>query len=113
MNQLKTATLRLDTCVQEGYDLLDEFKSAYKRLEALLPDMPKSMEGEKKQIRELMLELAAASRELKAEIKNANVVSNHIKGHSHWKAAVFACFGNDGLTAIYKWFEEYSPEERE
>ena len=113
MNQLKKATMRLDTCVQEGYDLLDEFKSAYKRLETLLPEMPKSMDDEKKQIRELMLEIAAASRELKAEIKNANVVSNHIKGHGHWKAAVFACFGNDGLAAVYKWFEEHDPEERE
>jgi hypothetical protein len=113
MNQLKKATLSLDACVQEGYDLLDEFKSAYKRLEALLPEMPKSMDDEKKQIRELMLEIAAASRNLKSEIKNANVVSGHIKGHSHWKAAVFACFGDDGLAAVYKWFEEYSPEERE
>jgi predicted nucleic acid-binding Zn-ribbon protein len=106
VSQMKKAELRLDGFIQEGYDLVDEFKSAYKRLQELLPDLPKSMSNEKQEIHELMQKLAAASRELKQEIKDANAVVSHIRGHTHWKAAVRACFGEDGLAEVYTWFEE-------
>lgn len=111
MSQLKTAQLTLTSCIQDGYDLLDEFKSAYKRLQELIPDFPKSMTAEKKEITDLMQELAACSRELKLEIKNANNVSSHIRGHTHWKAAVLNCFGNEGLANVYEWFEENQQRE--
>jgi hypothetical protein len=106
-NKIKDAALRLNVVIQDGYDLLDEFKHAYKRLESLLPDLPKSMAAEKAEIIKLRDELSAQSRELKQEIKTANVAVSAINGHIAWKSAVRACFGEAGLAQCYKYFEEH------
>lgn len=105
MSKLKTTEMRLSVIIQDGYDLLDEFKFMYKKFSDMLPDFPKSMAAEKAEINKLMQEMAAQSRELKQEIKAANVVVSHIEGHIAWKAAVRACFGEEGIQQCFRYFE--------
>jgi tRNA C32,U32 (ribose-2'-O)-methylase TrmJ len=106
MSKVKEATMRLSTSIQEGYDLLEEFQYQYKRFEEMLRELPASRKNEKAEATKLMQELAAHSRDLKQEIKNANAIFQSINGHIAWKAAVRDCFGEEGLQKCYDYFED-------
>ena len=110
MSQIKQTEMRLSGIIQDGKNLIDEFKATYKKFESLLPDLPPSMKAERVEIQNLLLELAAQSRELKQEIKLANGVIAHIEGHYAWKKAVFSCFGDEGLAKCYEYFASLGDE---
>lgn len=105
--------MKLTLMINEGYDLIEEFKDCYKILEKIRSELPKALVNEIKQTNELLQALAKKSRELKEAVKEANVCVSHIKGHHAWKQAVFNCFGEDGLEKCYEYFKNQESEKND
>lgn len=105
MTRYKQHEMKLQVMIDDGWDLVDEFRHRYKQLQELFADIPKSMTAERKSTQELMLEMAAQSRDLKAALKEANQCISSITGHYAWKKAVEACFGEEGMAKCYAYFD--------
>lgn len=107
MSQIKAHEMKLRLMIEEGSALIEDFKKCYKMMEDMRNNLPSAMKTERKEATDLMAELAAHSRDMKAAVKEANIASAHISGHYAWKQAVMACFGEDGLKQCYEYFAEH------
>lgn len=111
MTQLVKKELRLVSVIQEGRDLLAEFRKAQDAAAKMLKDMPKSAKTEKQALMDIMQKAATLTTDLRRELHEASEVARHIDAHYLWKNAIEAVFGKEGLDKCIIWMD-YERENR-
>ncbi len=93
---------KLNRTLRDGRKLLEKLKSKSAELMLTRQTLPLDQHQTREDLLDLCNQVADYINRLKADMRQAELISQKIEGHVMWKRAVRDLFGDAGLTQCYE-----------